>query len=212
VAPGVHGLAARPDPRDPGPVILPAAPGPATATFALPVADDLDLVLREPWTVAPLHRVVLANLEHLRAWEPWAHGEQTEEALRSYSRTALHSWADGWSLPCAIRYRGALVGTLGARIESWSQTAEIGFWLDAAHQGHGIVTRCVDAAVEHLVTVRGIARLEIRTAVGNDRTLAVAERCGFAREGVMRSAQSHPDGRRDLVVLARTAADGGEHP
>lgn len=212
---GRGGLAARGDPRDAGPVSTPAAPGAPTTAFALPAGDDLDLVLREPWTVAPLHALIVANLEHLRAWEPWAHGEQTEQAFRGFSRSALHQWADGASLPCAIRYRGALVGTLGARIETWSGTAEIGFWLDADHQGRGIVTRAVEAACAHLVDVHRTRRLEIRTATANTRTRSVAERCGFVEEGVLRSAQNHPDGRRDLVVYGRTADAGpaaGDRP
>ncbi|MEW9266716.1 hypothetical protein AB1207_18350 [Kineococcus endophyticus] len=105
--------------------------------FALPVDDDLDLVLREEWTVAPLHAVVVANLGHLRRWEAWAQGEQTLEGAAACARYSLGEWAAGRAVPAALRYRGDVVGAVGARIDTYAGSADLGYWIDAAHQGGG---------------------------------------------------------------------------
>jgi ribosomal-protein-serine acetyltransferase len=176
--------------------------------FALRVDDELELVLREAWTVAPLHELIVANLEHLRPWEPWARGEQTVDDLSAFTRRALGEWIEGRSLPTALRFRGRLVGGVGAQLNSWFGTAEVGYWIDAGHQGRGFVTRAVGVLVQHLFQDRGIARVEIRTAVGNQRSRAVAERLGFEPEGVLRSAQPALQGRHDVCVYGRTTPPG----
>lgn len=175
--------------------------------FALPVDDDLDLVLREEWTVAPLHAVLVANLEHLRRWEAWAQGEQTLEGAASYARYSLGEWAAGRAVPAALRYRGEVVGAVGARIDTYAGSADLGYWIDAAHQGRGFVTRAAAVLVRHLHEDRGLVRVEIRTAVGNARSRAVAERLGFVLEGVLRSGHAGPDGREDLCLYGHLAAD-----
>jgi len=141
-----------------------SAPTPA---FTLRVDDDLELVLREVWTAVPLARVIADHLEHLRAWEPWAQGEQTLEGLTAFTRSQLAAWLDGRSVPTAVRWRGELVGAVGASVDAWTGTAELGYWVAADAQGHGVVTRSCAALVDHLVAAHGVGRVEARCCVGN---------------------------------------------
>jgi RimJ/RimL family protein N-acetyltransferase len=55
--------------------------------------------------------------------------------------------------------------------------------------------------------VAAFARVEIRAATGNVASQRVAERAGYVREGVLRSAGYVHAGRVDLVVFSRLAAD-----
>lgn len=91
------------------------------------VADDVDLVLREEQTVPEMRTLISENLDRLRRWEPWAHGEQTEEAARGYARLRMQAFADGKALPLAIRADGALVGAVGAQLDAYTGTATLGF-------------------------------------------------------------------------------------
>jgi ribosomal-protein-serine acetyltransferase len=162
------------------------------------------LTLRDLGTVAETHRLTIANLDRLRRWEDWAHGDQTEEAARAYTRIQLAAFAEGRSLPLAILQDGAVVGSLGARIDPQRETAELGYWIDAAAEGRGLVTRSVQAVVDHLGSERGVHRFEIRTAVHNGRSRAVAERCGFALEGVLHGAFRVGGERHDVAIYGRT--------
>jgi len=177
-----------------------------TPVFALRVDDDLELVLREVWTAVPLAEVIAENLEHLRAWEPWAQGEQTTEGLTAFTRSQLAAWVDGRSVPTAVRWRGRLVGAVGASVDAWTGTAELGYWLAADAQGHGVVTRSCAALVDHLVAVHGVGRVEARCCVGNTRSRAVAERLGLRLDGVLPAAMPLR-GRREDVALYGLATE-----
>jgi ribosomal-protein-serine acetyltransferase len=146
------------------------------------------LALRDAASVGPMHRLTAANLTRLRHWEDWAFAELHEDATRASTRIQLAAFAVGRALPLAILQDGAYVGSLGVRIDLQRETAELGYWIDEAFEGRGLVTRGVRAVVEHLAAERGIHRFEIRTAVHNVRSRAVAERAGFRLEGVLTGA------------------------
>jgi RimJ/RimL family protein N-acetyltransferase len=53
----------------------------------------------------------------------------------------------------------------------------------------------------------GLARLQLTCAPDNLASQRVAERCGFTREGVLRSHMAFKGGRRDTVVYGLVAGD-----
>jgi ribosomal-protein-serine acetyltransferase len=169
------------------------------------LGDGGALALRDLGTVAETQRLTTANLARLRLWEDWAHGDQTEEASRAYTRFQLVAFAEGRSLPLVILQDGAIVGSIGARIDLQRETAELGYWVDSAAEGRGLVTRSVLAVVEHLSADRNVHRFEIRTALHNTRSRAVADRCGFALEGVLHGAFKVGPDRHDVALYGRTA-------
>ena len=168
--------------------------------FSMDLGGGVDLVLRESWTVEPLHRLIGRNLDRLRRWEAWAHGEQTEAGLRAFTRHELSEWVDGRGVPAALRVDRELVGAVGARIDGYAGTAALGYWVDADHEGRGLVTRAVTAMVDHLFVDRELSRAEIRTATHNGRSRALAERLGFLHEGTLRAAAPVGAERHDVAV------------
>lgn len=170
--------------------------------FSIDLTDGVDLVLREAWTVDPLHALIVKNLDRLRAWEPWAQGEQTRAGLAEFTTHELMQWVQGRGIPAAIRRDGVLVGSIGARIDPYASIAELGYWIDVDVEGQGLVTRAGAALVEHLRAERRIRRLEIRAAVDNAASLAVAERLGFVPEGVLRQAQAVGDVVHDMALYS----------
>lgn len=178
--------------------------------FTMDLGDGLDLALRDESSVEPLHDLVLTNLERLRQWEGWAHGEQSVEAMRWFTRHQLAEWAQGRAIPCVLRLEGVVVGAVGSRVDTSSATADVGFWVDGAHEGRGLVSRATRALVQHLVTDRGVARVEIRTSVDNTRSRALAERLGFTHEGTLRSALPVGDLRHDVALYGLLATDAPE--
>ena len=92
-------------------------------------------------------------------------------------------------------------------IEAAAGSAEVGFWIDAAVEGHGVVSRALNAVLGHAFGDLDLHRVEMRTLTTNDRSHRVAERFGFTREGVLRGAVRFPDGHRDVAVYALLAED-----
>ncbi|TET10155.1 MAG: N-acetyltransferase [Candidatus Thorarchaeota archaeon] len=70
----------------------------------------------------------------------------------------------------------------------------IGFFSDVEHEGRGFVTEAVNAVVKSLFEMLNAHRIRIETDDTNVRSIGVAERCGFVREGHIRENKKNPDG------------------
>jgi ribosomal-protein-serine acetyltransferase len=169
--------------------------------FQRRVDPDVELRLLEERDAAALHALTESNRAHLRRWLPWVDAVGSVEDTRGFVRGALgrHARADGFQ--AGIWYRGELVGVIGFHRIGWANRAtEIGYWLDAATQGRGVMTRACRAMVDHAFGELGLHRVEIRCAPGNTRSCAIPERLGFTREGVLRQAEWLYDRFVDSVV------------
>ena len=140
---------------------------------------------------------------------------------RFIAEQALPSFARGPGLEAAIWRGGELVGADGVHdVDVRSRSGAVGYWVDARHEGQGVVTRVVRALVnrcfsEPLVGGEPFERLEVLAAVENLRSRAVAERLGFTFEGVLRRQNLGPD-RPDMAVYgllrSQWEASGGTVP
>src|SRR5262249_45132432 len=79
----------------------------------------------------------------------------------------------------------------------------IGYWLRQDARGHGYTTRGVVLAARWAFEI-GCERLQLRADAENEASQRVAERAGFTREGVQRSARYNPrlDRRMNFVVYS----------
>jgi ribosomal-protein-serine acetyltransferase len=64
-----------------------------------------------------------------------------------------------------------------------SLSATIGYCLDAALQGKGIVTQACRTMVRHAFDEHQLKKVVISCAIDNPHSRAVAERLGFLQEG-----------------------------
>ncbi|MDF1522224.1 MAG: GNAT family protein [Trueperaceae bacterium] len=185
---------------DAGPVPLPR--------FALRVDDDLQLGLLEREDAEALHALIDRNRAHLRPWMPWA-GDQDLDATRGFLEgRALPALARGEGVDGGIWWRGRLVGAAG--IHSWSQRprrGSVGYWLGADAQGRGIATRVTRALLAKAFDDLGTERVDLRAAVGNAPSRAVADRLGMRFEGVLRRELPVAAGYADMAVYAFSVAE-----
>ena len=70
----------------------------------------------------------------------------------------------------------------------------IGYIAEVEHEGNGYVTEAVRAVVKELFEKVEAHRIQIETDDTNVRSIGVAERCGFVKEGHLRENKKHPDG------------------
>ncbi|HET9206978.1 MAG TPA: GNAT family N-acetyltransferase, partial [Burkholderiaceae bacterium] len=88
---------------------------------------------------------------------------------------------------------------------------EIGYWVRRSEQGRGLITEAVQTLVRFAFDGLRARRVEVRMSSMNHRSRAVAERCGFTLEGVLRQDSLGVDGQpRDTAVYARVR--GVEEP
>ena len=58
-----------------------------------------------------------------------------------------------------------------------------------------------------VVRERGALRVELMISVANEGSRRVAERCGYVREGVLRSVHLKQDIREDQEIWSRLSTD-----
>lgn len=89
-------------------------------------------------------------------------------------------------MPFALTYDGPLVGQLTVANIVWGSacSATIGYWLDRAVAGRGVMPTAVALATDHCFRVVGLHRIEINIRPENTASLRVVEKLGFRDEGV----------------------------
>jgi RimJ/RimL family protein N-acetyltransferase len=94
-------------------------------------------------------------------------------------------------------------------IEPETATAELGYAVLPGARGRGVATAALHLLTEWALSELGAERLELRISVDNAASKRVAERCGYVREGVLRSLYFKDGVREDTEVWSRLASDRG---
>jgi RimJ/RimL family protein N-acetyltransferase len=77
--------------------------------------------------------------------------------------------------------------------------AEIGYYLDLQAEGRGYGTQMLQLLVRFAFEELHLNKVYLRSAIDNRRSYALAERCGFQREGLMH--QDFRDNQQKLVDI-----------
>jgi RimJ/RimL family protein N-acetyltransferase len=102
----------------------------------------------------------------------------------------------------------AYAGTVDLRISPTDPAVgEVGYLISPAARGRGYATAALGAISRWGFAELGLSRVVWRAEVGNYASRRVAEKAGFAFEGVQRAGTGDSGARRDMWVAARTAAD-----
>jgi ribosomal-protein-alanine N-acetyltransferase len=88
----------------------------------------------------------------------------------------------------AIVAGGEVVGGIGAMLGSDvnRHTAEVGYWLGEAVWGRGLASAALAGFLPWAAETFGLSRFVGHVFSSNPASMRVLEKCGFAREGVMR--------------------------
>ncbi len=186
---------------------MPEQPNPILLDFPDQFESER-LILRapRPGDGPALNEAVVDSLDHLRPWMPWAKEAPTVAESEAIIRRGAARWLtreDLWLM--LIRKRdGRWLGGSGLHRIDWSVPRfEIGYWVRAGEEGKGYITEAVRAITHFAFETLQAERLEIRCDTQNTRSAAVAERCGYTREGTLRHDSRSPDGElRDTLVFS----------
>jgi len=186
-----------------------------------PVVLSEPALLDEPVTLRPVKTKDAAewrdtrvrNSAWLRPWEPT--NPETplyRSSLGPYvamARTMRREARQGLTLPWVVTYGGRFAGqlTVGSIVWGSARSAQVGYWIDAAYAGRGIIPTALAMAVDHCFFAVGLHRIEATIRPENQASRRVVEKLGFREEGVRRRSL-HIDGSwRDHVCYALTLED-----
>ncbi len=153
------------------------------------------------------------NANWLRPWEPT--NPETplyRSSIGPYvtmARTLRREARNGMALPWVVTYGGHFAGqlTVGSIVWGSSRSAQVGYWVDEAYAGRGVIPTALALAMDHCFFVVGLHRVEATIRPENTASRRVVEKLGFREEG-LRKRCLHIDGEwHDHICYALTVED-----
>lgn len=124
---------------------------------------------------------------------------------REWVRQARRGIETGTDLQTVIVAEGDgdLLGAAGLNgIDPGTGRCAAGYWVAASARGRGVATRALRLICRYGFDELGLDRIEAWIDPGNGASLRVAERVGFAREGLLRSFMPINGVRRDMLMYS----------
>jgi RimJ/RimL family protein N-acetyltransferase len=116
--------------------------------------------------------------------------------------------AEGTREAFAIVEEGRFLGlALAVRISREEQTVELGYVVAPAARGRGVATEGLRLLTEWAFAELDALRVELWIDVLNAPSKRVAGRCGYVREGVLRSVYFKQGRRHDFEIWSRLPTD-----
>jgi len=170
-------------------------------------------------------RIRQRNAEWLRPWEATvpAGDSSVPSTFRGLVRDLRRQAREGRTMPFAVTVNDRFVGqlTVSNIVGGSARWGSIGYWIDQAYAGRGVMPTAVALAIDHCLLERRLHRVEIAIRPENVASLRVVEKLGLTEIGYA-PRYLHIDGEwRDHRLFAVTAEDvpGGllsrwqrEHP
>jgi [ribosomal protein S5]-alanine N-acetyltransferase len=125
------------------------------------------------------------------------------------ARTMRREARQGLTLPWVVTYGGKFAGqlTVGGIVWGSARSAQVGYWVDEAFAGQGVIPTALAMAMDHCFFGVGLHRVEATIRPENAASRRVVEKLGFREEGIRRRSL-HIDGAwRDHVCYALTVED-----
>jgi RimJ/RimL family protein N-acetyltransferase len=170
-----------------------------------PSLED-ELVRLRAWEQSDIPAIVAAcNDPETARWTtiPVPYGE---EDARAWLQRCEIAWAEG-AAPFAVVERAS--DEVAAAITLWvhGRVGELGYWAAPEFRGRGYVPRAVNLVCAWAFGELELPRLQLSTFPGNGSSERVAEKCGFSREGLLRSWLEQRGERRDVLMWSRLPND-----
>lgn len=155
------------------------------------------------------------SYDALRRWMTWARPYPKVAETGANLRQAVAKWLLREDLRLMLFHRqtGVFIGSSGLHHPDWSiPQFEIGYWLRTSVHHQGYMTEAVRGITHFALTELGAERIEIRVDTRNRPSMAVAERAGFTREGILRRDRRGVNGELvDTALYAWIRGDVPEH-
>ncbi len=130
------------------------------------------------------------------------------ESSRSYLQTYADKAAADIGRIDGIWTDGTLVGAVIFRtMDLTNGVAEAGCWLEPSAVGKGLATTAARVIVDWAIVERGIHRVEWYVSATNLPSIAVAQRLGMTKEGVLRESYPYRGKRHDMEIWAVLAPE-----
>ena len=174
--------------------------------------DTERLTIRAP-RVEDAQEIVEAvneSLPELRPWMPWAKEPPTLDFQIARQRQVMAQWITREELVLHAYLKGTSTLVLSSglhRIDWQAGKFETGYWVRTKFMGQGFVTEAVNGITAFAFKQLQANRVVIRSDARNIRSAAVAKRCGFLLEGILRHDNLDVSGElRSTLIFSKISA------
>ena len=173
------------------------------------VAAEGALLLRPPRRAEAADALAMLGDHEVAQWNPAPAVVDLPSARAWCDRGA--DWAAGGhaTFSIVVASTGAYAGNISVfDLDLEQAVGSVGYRIAPEHRRRGVATSALAAVRDWVFQDVRLVRLQLFHAVPNLGSCAVAERCGFPLEGVLRSGSVFGDGERyDEHLHARLATD-----
>ena len=152
----------------------------------------------------------IESLPELRPWMPWAAEPPALEGTVGRLRHGMAKWITREDLLLHVYLKGTSTFVMGSglhRIDWQAGKFEIGYWVRTKYVGQGFVTEAVNGITTFAFKHLRANRVQIRCDALNIRSAAVAKRCGFLLEGILRHDTLDVSGElRSTMIFSKLSA------
>ncbi|MFW9855988.1 MAG: GNAT family N-acetyltransferase [Candidatus Thorarchaeota archaeon] len=138
------------------------------------------------------------NREYLKDHIDEASTVRTQEEAEIRIRQFIAFWVgrERFVLGIWLKSSYTYIGQLWIEPKKWEVPSfELGWFLERTHQGKGLATEAVKHIVDYIFNELKAHRIIVFTGDNNERSMKLAERCGFFKEGHFRDHEVK-DGKR----------------
>lgn len=181
-----------------------------------PSAQEAGLIVSADIRLAPparhfapaLYEIIARNRDYFSAFMAWPLSVRHESDTADFLDASRLAHQRNKSKTYIIVFRGKPAGLLSFNcLDNVNKSAEIGYWLDKAAQGKGIMTQSVQTLTRHYAERHKINRFVIKCSTANIKSNAIAKNCGFIYEGTLRQAEYLNGCFHDQNIYSLLAAD-----
>jgi RimJ/RimL family protein N-acetyltransferase len=137
-----------------------------------------------------IYAAVREPIPEIKPWMSWCHEGYSINETREWLASLPGGWEEGSNYAFVITEAagGRILGGCGLNhINRFFRLANLGYWVRSSSTGRGIAGRATKLVARFGIEQLGPVRLEIVVAVGNRRSLRVAQKVDATGEGVLRN-------------------------
>jgi ribosomal-protein-serine acetyltransferase len=141
--------------------------------------------------------------DYLKTWLPFVEFTQKVEDTVLFIQSVSDDEPVLQKAIYSIWVKEEFAGLIGFNEIDWTnKKTELGYWLAEKMQGKGIITLCAQKLINYAFLKLKLNRIQIKVAVGNERSMAIPKRLGFQFEGVERSGELIESRFHDLEIYS----------
>ena len=141
--------------------------------------------------------------KHLGEWLPFVETTKSVDDTRNFIHSVLNQDCAKSDVIFEIWHLHKFAGLIGFKeIDNSNKKTEIGYWIDAAMTGKGIMHKACKSMISYAFHHLKLNRVMIKVAVENTKSKNIPISLGFTLEGVERDGELIHDRFHDLAVFS----------